>query len=175
VVAHREAVVVVGRRLEVVDVDVHGVTVAWLGDRDPRAHDGGEAVVARHLPPHVDLLVGHAAEAVVGQGLRGQARPQHDGAGQRVAGRHAEGERVAGQVGRWARRRGPVARRGGRPAAGLVAGAAGQDDDGRGPRPHEELATGDVDARRVVVPHAAEHGRFTCRTGRVHLDAPGVA
>jgi hypothetical protein len=132
VVAHREPVVVVGGGLEAVDVDVHGVGVARLGRRHAGAHDGLEAIIARHLPRHLDRPVRHAAEAVGGERIRGQPGPQDDRFGQRVPRGDSEREGVVGEVER--RPAGVDVVREGRGAVGrIVAGAAGHHREDGGP------------------------------------------
>jgi hypothetical protein len=73
---------------------VNAVRGLRAGERDAAADHVAEALVGRELPMHGDGAVGHAAEAVFGERLRGEAGPEHEAVVVRVAGGHAERERV---------------------------------------------------------------------------------
>jgi hypothetical protein len=77
-----------------VELDVDAVRGLRAGDRDAAADHVTEALVGGELPVHHDGAVGHAAEAVLGERLRGEAGPEHEAVVVRVAGGHAERERV---------------------------------------------------------------------------------
>jgi hypothetical protein len=97
VVADQEAVEELLAGLQAGGVDVHGVGGVGPGHRGPVADQAAEALVGRQLPPHRHVLGRHAAPG--GERVRGQAGPEHDGVGGRVARRHAEREGVARQAG----------------------------------------------------------------------------
>ena len=151
--ANREAVVVVRGRVEPVDDDVDGVGVIGLGRRRALLDDVRERAVGGHLPTDVDVLVGHAAQAVGGQRLGRQAGPQHDGVGTGVTRRHAQRERVARQVGGGTRRGASVRGRGG--ALTVVAAAPGHPRHDGGGRADQQLPPGELEPTRCIA-HAGE-------------------
>jgi hypothetical protein len=95
-VTDAEAVEVPGVRAQVADVDVDRVRQPRRRRCVPGAHDTPEPLVAGHLPAdrHVDRR--HPATR---QRLRRQPGPQHDAAGDGIAGCHAQREQTVGKGG----------------------------------------------------------------------------
>ncbi len=94
VAAGAEAVVVDVAGGEVAGLDVHGVVELGVGGGPAPSDDAAEALVEGELPVDGDAFGGQSAVGPVR--LRGQAGPQQDGVGVRVAGGDAEGEGVVG-------------------------------------------------------------------------------
>ena len=90
-IAGAKAVEIVAPRLEPVDLDVDAVPELRPRRGGSLLDNGLEARVARDLPVHVDHRHRHAAAL---ERLRCQARPEHDPAGQRIAGGDAQRKRI---------------------------------------------------------------------------------
>ncbi len=109
--AGAEAVEVLPGGLEAAHVDVHRVPVLGGGPRGAAADAAGERLVLGQLPLDLQPAVGHAAEGFERPG--GQAGPEHDAVGQRVARRDAELEGVVRRPGGRGARRPRVGQAGG--------------------------------------------------------------
>ena len=126
-VAGAEAVPVRAVGVQAIHLDVDRVAELGRGDRRAAAHDLLHRVVGRELPAHLDVLGGHPAARL--QRLGGQACPEDDPAGGRVARRDADGERVGRER---------------RPASGPALGPpAGQGDGREGRRVGQEQSAAD--------------------------------
>ncbi len=93
-----EAVPVLAVVGQALDLHVDAVTPLGRGHRHARAHHAAALGVGVHLPQHGERARGHAAHAVLGQRLRGQAGPDDEAAGVGIARGDAERERVGAQA-----------------------------------------------------------------------------
>ena len=127
-----EPVEVFAVRFQTGDLGVDGVGEFGGGDGFSLVDHAAEALVCCNLVADRNLLVAHAAPAVGGERVGGQAGPQDDPVGVRVPGGDPKGERVGagggGAVGRGGKQTGPQGYGGRRGSTDAQEAASGRRD-----------------------------------------------
>ena len=99
VLAGAEPVEVFAPRAQAAQLHVHRVRGFDPGMLDAAGYYRAHARVLSHFPRHRDVAGGHAAQAVLGHGVHGQAGPDHEAVRPRLAGGDAQQERIGAEAG----------------------------------------------------------------------------